>query len=250
MQRARLLKQVAIAYVTRTVGKWMVDRFEKLQGKIDEAEDLQELAATSAGLKGHCTFLAAQGIEECRKCCGGNGYLLNRCLPLQLLQCLFCSFFHAVLQRNRAVGAGLPVANNGRGRLHRDAGECPRPLLFYACAATTLTAAPQLTTGKFLIKSLRSALAGNQVSGPCEYMRAASNPGFSREKLVSDSKLAQAAALTPDNVHMCCTFVADVALLLLLDAHDDASVAERNGLKGDAVWNRVAVQLVDAVKVG
>ena len=78
VQRARLLKQVAIAYVTRTVGKWMVDRFEKLQGKIDEAEDLQELAATSAGLKGHCTFLAAQGIEECRKCCGGNGYLLNR----------------------------------------------------------------------------------------------------------------------------------------------------------------------------
>jgi hypothetical protein len=72
------LKQVAIAYVTRTVGKWMVDRFEQLQGKLDEAEDLQELAATSAGLKGHCTFLAAQGIEECRKCCGGNGYLLNR----------------------------------------------------------------------------------------------------------------------------------------------------------------------------
>ena len=48
VQRARLLKQVAIAYVIRTVGKWMVDRFEQLQGKLDEAEDLQELAATSA----------------------------------------------------------------------------------------------------------------------------------------------------------------------------------------------------------
>jgi acyl-CoA oxidase len=84
VQRARLLKQVAIAYVTRTVGKWMVDRFEQLQGRLEEADDLQELAATSAGLKGHCTFLAAQGIEECRKCCGGNGYLLNR-FPLAFL---------------------------------------------------------------------------------------------------------------------------------------------------------------------
>jgi hypothetical protein len=95
VQRARLLKQVAIAYVARTVGKWMVDRFEQLQGKLDEAEDLQELAATSAGLKGHCTFLAAQGIEECRKCCGGNGYLLNRSrkILLQFSHCVFiCNF--------------------------------------------------------------------------------------------------------------------------------------------------------------
>jgi hypothetical protein len=116
--------------------------------------------------------------------------------------------------------------------------------------AAILTTAPQLTTGKFLIKSLRSALAGNQVSGPCEYMRAASKPAFSREKLLSDSELTQATTLTPDNIGICATFVANVALILLLDAHDDASVAERNGLKGEAVWNRVAVQLVDAVKVG
>ncbi len=33
--------------------------------------------ATSAGLKGLCTYLAAIGIEDCRKSCGGHGYLLN-----------------------------------------------------------------------------------------------------------------------------------------------------------------------------
>jgi hypothetical protein len=33
--------------------------------------------ATSAGLKGLCSYLAAVGIEDCRKSCGGHGYLLN-----------------------------------------------------------------------------------------------------------------------------------------------------------------------------
>ena len=108
----------------------------------------------------------------------------------------------------------------------------------------------QLTAGKFLIKSLRNVLAGNRVSGPCEYMLAAGRAAFSRDRLVSDSELSQATSLTPDTVGMCSTFVASVALLLLLDAHDDALLAERDGLKGEAVWNRVAVQLVDAVKVG
>jgi len=60
----------------------MVERFASLEGEqqgglqIDTTE-LPEIAATSAGLKGLCTFLASQGIEDCRKCCGGNGYLLS-----------------------------------------------------------------------------------------------------------------------------------------------------------------------------
>lgn len=32
--------------------------------------------ASSAGLKALCTFTAAEGLEECRKCCGGHGVLL------------------------------------------------------------------------------------------------------------------------------------------------------------------------------
>jgi hypothetical protein len=37
---------------------------------------LPEIAASSAGLKAFCTFLTSQGIEDCRKCCGGNGYVI------------------------------------------------------------------------------------------------------------------------------------------------------------------------------
>eukprot|EP00160_Parvularia_atlantis_P014362 Unigene3536_Nuclearia_a/m.10794 Unigene3536_Nuclearia_a/g.10794 ORF Unigene3536_Nuclearia_a/g.10794 Unigene3536_Nuclearia_a/m.10794 type:complete len:321 (+) Unigene3536_Nuclearia_a:1161-2123(+) len=35
---------------------------------------LPELHATSAGLKSLCTYLTADGIEVCRKACGGHGY--------------------------------------------------------------------------------------------------------------------------------------------------------------------------------
>jgi len=33
-----------------------------------------QVHATSAGLKSLTTTLASNGIEECRKCCGGHGY--------------------------------------------------------------------------------------------------------------------------------------------------------------------------------
>jgi len=36
---------------------------------------LKTLAPVSSGLKALSTRLAVDGIEECRKCCGGNGYL-------------------------------------------------------------------------------------------------------------------------------------------------------------------------------
>ena len=235
----------------------MVDRFEQLQGKLDEAEDLQELAATSAGLKGHCTFLAAQGIEECRKCCGGNGYLLNRSrkILLRFSLCVFkCNF-----SRNVFTLFGSGVGQLALDYLWQTTAEGDFVVMQVAFAQrachrifnplTTFSHFFQLTAGKFLIKSLRKVLAGDRVSGPCEYMLAASRPDFSRETLVSNCELNQAVALTPDTVGMCSTFVANVALILVLDAHDDCSLAERDGLKGEAVWNRVAVQLVDAVKV-
>lgn len=37
--------------------------------------------ASLAGLKSVCTMIAADGIEDCRKCCGGHGYLACSGLP-------------------------------------------------------------------------------------------------------------------------------------------------------------------------
>ena len=46
-------------------------------GMIMNVTELKEMAAMSAGLKALCTILALEGMEQCRRCCGGNGYLLN-----------------------------------------------------------------------------------------------------------------------------------------------------------------------------
>jgi acyl-CoA oxidase len=42
---------------------------------------LAELHATSSGLKAHCTGVAGDGIETCRRACGGHGYLQASGLP-------------------------------------------------------------------------------------------------------------------------------------------------------------------------
>ncbi len=81
MQRYRVLKQVALAYAMKFTGQWMLHKFAQAESGgndvVTATEALPELAATAAGLKAICTFLCCQGIEDCRKCCGGNGYLLN-----------------------------------------------------------------------------------------------------------------------------------------------------------------------------
>jgi acyl-CoA oxidase len=81
VQRYRLFRQLALAYAMKFTGKWMIDRFKDLEGSgagiIVDTAALPEIAATSAGLKAFCTYLTSQGIEDCRKCCGGNGYLTN-----------------------------------------------------------------------------------------------------------------------------------------------------------------------------
>lgn len=45
------------------------------QGDESAADDLPELHATLAGLKALCTSWAANGVEDCRRACGGQGFL-------------------------------------------------------------------------------------------------------------------------------------------------------------------------------
>lgn len=80
MQQYRILKQLAIAYALKFTGLWMTERFRQVMSVTSGAkalDDLPEIHATSAGLKGLCSKLAADGMEDCRKCCGGHGYLLT-----------------------------------------------------------------------------------------------------------------------------------------------------------------------------
>lgn len=58
----------------------MYNKFEADRDKGDFAV-LPELHALSSGLKALCTWITADGIEECRRTCGGHGYSKLSGLP-------------------------------------------------------------------------------------------------------------------------------------------------------------------------
>jgi len=82
VQAYRIFKQLALAYGFIFTGKFISEKFQKLRQQIDASPEdadlsaLPEMHASSAGLKALCTFTTADGLEECRKCCGGHGVLL------------------------------------------------------------------------------------------------------------------------------------------------------------------------------
>ena len=60
-----------------------VSVYYKLQKELaaGQFDLLAEVHATSTGLKAFTTWFTSDGIETCRKCCGGHGYLLSSGLP-------------------------------------------------------------------------------------------------------------------------------------------------------------------------
>ena len=81
-QQYRLFKHLSVAYSFRFTALWMLEQTkmfegEKATGKVLKSEGLQELAVTSGGLKALNSYEAMVGVEELRKCCGGNGYLMS-----------------------------------------------------------------------------------------------------------------------------------------------------------------------------
>lgn len=82
-QQSRLFPLLASAYAFRFVGEWLkwlyTDVMERLQAS--DFTTLPEAHACTAGLKSLTTTVTADAIEECRKLCGGHGYLCSSGLP-------------------------------------------------------------------------------------------------------------------------------------------------------------------------
>ncbi|KAJ8555099.1 hypothetical protein K7X08_001597 [Anisodus acutangulus] len=82
-QQNRLFPLLASAYAFRFVGEWLkwlyTDVTQRLQA--NDFSTLPEAHACTAGLKSLTTTATADGIEECRKLCGGHGYLCSSGLP-------------------------------------------------------------------------------------------------------------------------------------------------------------------------
>ncbi|KMZ63072.1 Acyl-CoA oxidase [Zostera marina] len=82
-QQSRIFPLLASAYAFRFVGEWLNwlygDVMQRLQA--GDFSTLPEAHACTAGLKSVTTSATADGIEECRKLCGGHGYLCSSGLP-------------------------------------------------------------------------------------------------------------------------------------------------------------------------
>mmetsp|Transcript_44772 Transcript_44772/g.97463 ORF Transcript_44772/g.97463 Transcript_44772/m.97463 type:complete len:678 (-) Transcript_44772:354-2387(-) len=73
MQQQRLLPLLATSYAFHFTGNAMQDLLK--------SDDAAALHLASSGLKALCTRITSDGIEACRKACGGHGYLSASGLP-------------------------------------------------------------------------------------------------------------------------------------------------------------------------
>lgn len=81
--QARVLRNMSQSYGLILLGerlRSMYDEFEEAKEKGDFTM-LPELHALTAGFKAFSSDTAAAGIEQCRRACGGQGYLAASGLP-------------------------------------------------------------------------------------------------------------------------------------------------------------------------
>eukprot|EP00040_Diaphanoeca_grandis_P015320 m.78039 g.78039 ORF g.78039 m.78039 type:complete len:773 (+) comp25072_c0_seq1:205-2523(+) len=82
-QLFRILQWTSTAYAIKFVGRWLYQRRKLAEVSMkrgvnnDANDDLPEVHASAAGLKALCCCLAADGIEDLRRACGGHGYLIS-----------------------------------------------------------------------------------------------------------------------------------------------------------------------------
>merc|ERR1712130_81997 len=110
MQQYRTFKALALAYMLYWNARYIEDYLKRVQSAIvkgdnSAADELPELHATCAGLKVTGTVWAHANIEECRKACGGQGYLLSSGIAEQSR-----SFSSAVTVEGEQVILSLQVA--------------------------------------------------------------------------------------------------------------------------------------------
>ncbi|KAK2800094.1 fatty-acyl coenzyme A oxidase [Onygenales sp. PD_10] len=78
MVQIRLLPLLAATFALHFTGRGMMDLYEQNQSRLNsgkgQANLLADLHATSCGLKALGSSIAAEGLEVCRRACGGHGY--------------------------------------------------------------------------------------------------------------------------------------------------------------------------------
>jgi len=85
-QQHRLFPLLAASYCFFFTGKKVLTKLKEIERKLVSSDqvtkaEVTDIHASSSGLKSFTTTVAADGIEECRKACGGHGFLQCSALP-------------------------------------------------------------------------------------------------------------------------------------------------------------------------
>ncbi|MBI1358490.1 MAG: acyl-CoA oxidase [Acidobacteria bacterium] len=84
----RLMPRVAEAYALHFAVRRLAERFA-----LGLEEESREVEALAAGLKAYATWANLDALQECRECCGGQGYMaVNRLPSLKADTDIFCTF--------------------------------------------------------------------------------------------------------------------------------------------------------------
>eukprot|EP00526_Cylindrotheca_closterium_P007588 CAMPEP_0113633118 /NCGR_PEP_ID=MMETSP0017_2-20120614/17227_1 /TAXON_ID=2856 /ORGANISM="Cylindrotheca closterium" /LENGTH=683 /DNA_ID=CAMNT_0000543727 /DNA_START=66 /DNA_END=2117 /DNA_ORIENTATION=+ /assembly_acc=CAM_ASM_000147 len=94
-QQHRIFPLLAASYCFFFSGRKLWDNLKKIEDKLISQKpvtkaQVADIHATSSALKSFNTMVAADGIEECRKACGGHGFLASSGLPE-----LMCSYLQS-----------------------------------------------------------------------------------------------------------------------------------------------------------
>ncbi len=79
-QQHRLFHCLSSAYCFHFTGTYILSRLKMIEKRVLAGDDvskttMQDLHCSLSALKSFCSTVAAEGIEDCRKACGGHGYL-------------------------------------------------------------------------------------------------------------------------------------------------------------------------------
>ena len=85
MQQYRLLPLLASSYIFHFTGRFVKNTLTNMQLRLLSSTqkdhptkiEMQDFHATTSALKSFCTTISSDGIEDCRKACGGHGYLVS-----------------------------------------------------------------------------------------------------------------------------------------------------------------------------
>jgi acyl-CoA oxidase len=153
----RLLPRLAAAYAFSFAQHELTRRFSALE----QDEDKRAIETLAAGLKALSTWQAVDTLQQCRECCGGQGYLTeNRIDALRVDSDVFTTF-----EGDNTVLLSLVA----------------KELLFAFRSA--LRESPLKTVGRTLLEHVRSALDKSPLEARGDAAEALSDPTFQRGAL-------------------------------------------------------------------